>query len=193
MTGSGGAVDFDRSVSLLRHPESRTSPIRRIDVQVASNVAGIALRYRLTGDLQAVRWPAPAAPGRADRLWEHTCCEAFVSTGDGSAYREFNFAPSRQWAAYGFRRYREREAATIDLESPIVVARVGDDFELRVVLPLLAGDGGAVRIGLSAVIEADDGTMAYWALRHLPGRPDFHHPDTFTLMLDKPGVPGEHP
>jgi hypothetical protein len=38
-------------------------------------------------------------------------------------------------------------------------------------------------VGLSAVIEAADGALSYWALRHPAGRPDFHHPDCFALDL----------
>lgn len=37
--------------------------------------------------------------------------------------------------------------------------------------------------GVSAVIEEADGTKSFWALRHPPGRPDFHHPDCFQLEL----------
>jgi hypothetical protein len=40
-----------------------------------------------------------------------------------------------------------------------------------------------LRLGLSAVIEENDGTISYWALKHLPGKPDFHHPDSFALEL----------
>ena len=36
-------------------------------------------------------------------------------------------------------------------------------------------------IGLSAIIEEEDGTISYWALAHPPGRPDFHHPDCLAL------------
>jgi hypothetical protein len=39
-------------------------------------------------------------------------------------------------------------------------------------------------LGLSAVIEDLDGVLSYWALRHPPGKPDFHHPDTFALEID---------
>ena len=38
--------------------------------------------------------------------------------------------------------------------------------------------------GLSAVIEDPNGVLSYWALRHPPGKPDFHHPDTFALEID---------
>jgi hypothetical protein len=42
---------------------------------------------------------------------------------------------------------------------------------------------GARRLGLSAVIEATDGTISYWALAHPSDKPDFHHPDSFVLEL----------
>ena len=45
-----------------------------------------------------------------------------------------------------------------------------------------------LRLALSAVVEADDGTLSYWALRHPPGRPDFHHADGFVLRLEGPAA-----
>jgi hypothetical protein len=65
-------------------------------------------------------------------------------------------------------------------------------FELSVALDLshftdLPADA-AWRVGLSAVIEAKDGSFGYWALAHPPGRPDFHHDDCFALEL--PAVSG---
>jgi hypothetical protein len=38
-------------------------------------------------------------------------------------------------------------------------------------------------MGLSAVIEERDGMLSYWALRHAPGKPDFHRRDGFALEL----------
>ena len=44
---------------------------------------------------------------------------------------------------------------------------------------------GKLKLGLSAVIEGADGGLSYWALRHPPGKPDFHHPEAFVLELDE--------
>jgi hypothetical protein len=41
-------------------------------------------------------------------------------------------------------------------------------------------------VALAAVIEADTGELSYWSLQHAPGKPDFHHPDGFTLELSPP-------
>jgi len=52
---------------------------------------------------------------------------------------------------------------------------------LEATVPLRAD---ARRVALSAVIEAPDGALSYWALRHAPGKPDFHHAEAFALSLD---------
>ena len=44
-------------------------------------------------------------------------------------------------------------------------------------------------LAVSAVIEETDGTKSFWALRHPPGPPDFHHPDCFALTLPAPKSP----
>jgi hypothetical protein len=40
------------------------------------------------------------------------------------------------------------------------------------------------RLGVSAVIEESDGAKSYWALKHAPGKPDFHHADSFAYELN---------
>jgi hypothetical protein len=41
---------------------------------------------------------------------------------------------------------------------------------------------------LSALIEDQNGGKSYWALAHPPGKPDFHHADSFALEFS-PAVP----
>jgi hypothetical protein len=43
--------------------------------------------------------------------------------------------------------------------------------------------GGLWRLGVAAVIEETSGRKSYWALAHPPGKPDFHHPDSFAHVL----------
>lgn len=45
---------------------------------------------------------------RADELWQTTCFELFLRRPGEETYLEYNFAPSGQWAAYGFDAYRVR-------------------------------------------------------------------------------------
>ena len=51
--------------------------------------------------------PEAPEPGRKNDLWQTTCFEAFLRPSGGEAYREWNFAPSGQWAAYDFSAYRQ--------------------------------------------------------------------------------------
>jgi hypothetical protein len=36
---------------------------------------------------------------------------------------------------------------------------------------------------LSAVVEEENGTLSYWALKHPRDKPDFHCPDGFVFEL----------
>ena len=126
--------------------------------------------------------PETSEPVRADRLWETTCFEAFVKADEGDAYREWNFAPSGNWAAYDFSSYREGMAeAEIDA-SPYI--RLEDNFTWWSLGATIAVESDrAWQLGLSAVLEERDGTKSYWALAHPAEKPDFHHADCFTARL----------
>ena len=148
------------------------------------------VRYTIAGRLERVRVAEPRPPRPAHRLWEHTCCEMFVKLSGASAYHELNFAPSGEWAAYAFDRYRHGAQAAMDALGPEVnVRRLSGALELsaRMRLDRLspAYTSAKLAIALAAVIEDDDGTLSYWAINHPPGKPDFHHPDAFALELDE--------
>lgn len=142
---------------------------------------GLLLAYALQGDVRRLRLPAPTPPGPADGLWQHSCFEAFVGVAGEVAYREFNFSPSGQWAAYRFHNQRQRdlaaEAAASALEPGITLKVTDNRLTLRAWLPLhaLPAPHLACELGLSAVIETQEGQLSYWALRHPCERPDFHH------------------
>lgn len=143
----------------------------------------LLLQYELQGDVSRLRLPAPTRPGPADGLWQHCCFEAFLGVAGGLAYREFNFSPSGQWAAYRFHDQRQRdpaaEAATSHFEPGIKLNVTDTGLSLLAWLPLHALPvplpGQAWDLGLSAVIETLDGQLSYWALGHPGERPDFHH------------------
>jgi hypothetical protein len=119
---------------------------------------------------------------RTDELWRTTCFEAFLKAEGESAYREWNFAPSGNWAAYEFSDYREGMESA-DVAEPYV--RVEDNMTWWAVGATIAvpSDAGWL-LGLSAVLEEKDGTKSYWALAHPnPDKPDFHLPDCFTAKL----------
>ena len=175
--------------SLKIHPDSRCAAALDIEVHVArSRTKSLALRYIVTGDLTDLRMPAVTAPTRADGLWRHTCFEAFVRASPRTAYYEFNFAPSMQWAAYRFSAYRSGRADASDVGAPRFDARTsGTSYELQVAIEM--GQASELpndlpwQLALSAVVEETSGQVSYWALAHPPGQPDFHHSDCFALDL----------
>ena len=126
--------------------------------------------------------PHSAEPARADGLWRTTCCEAFLRAGDEAAYREWNFAPSGEWAAYDFAGYRDGMAEA-EVRPPYV--RFEDNFTWWTLGATIAVDAErSWQLGLSAVLEEKDGTKSYWALAHTPGdAPNFHHADCFAAKL----------
>jgi hypothetical protein len=171
-----------QAVPLVPHPAAPSTAAKSVVVHLRSEPNRLALRYVVTGAAYRLRIPAPRAPSRADGLWRHTCFELFV--GDPRArYREFNFSPSGEWAAYAFAGYRQGKAP-LDCEAPGITVRAsGSLLELVTAVPHEAH--GAVKLGLSAVLEDNEGALSYWALRHPSPRPDFHHADAFALDLDE--------
>lgn len=127
--------------------------------------------------------PDPSDPIRIDELWKTTCFEAFLRRSDGTAYREWNFAPSSQWAAYDFTDYREGMSAADIAAEPYI--RLEDNFTWWALGATIAVDAAAKwDLGLSAVIEESGGIKSYWAIAHPDGgKPDFHHPDCFAARL----------
>jgi hypothetical protein len=168
---------------LIYHPDSPPRSIDRVRVGFApSGYRSTVLEYRVFASGGLIL-PPPEGAKRRDRLWETTCFELFVHPEPDDPYLEFNFSPSRAWAAYQFQSYRK---GMRDL--PLAVPKI--DFwndvtgcSLRAELGLIAPWAWQCGIGLSAVIEEADGTKSYWALAHPRDKPDFHHPDCFALKL----------
>jgi hypothetical protein len=170
--------------ALACHPATPTTAVRRVDAAaILADGGALALRYVLAADMARLEVPQPRAPRRADGLWRHTCFECFVR-GVGSAYLELNFSPSGEWAAYAFDAYREPAPLPAAFDPRIAVSVSAEALELVATVPAEALPRAARRrIGLSAVVEETSGAIAYWALRHAPGKPDFHHEDAFALEV----------
>ena len=166
--------------------------VRSLDVSITQlPEGGFSFVYRLFGDMARLSIPQPRPTNETtepcEGLWEHTCFEAFIAVQGETAYREFNFSPSGQWAAYAFSTYRQAEESVLSLTPPVIISNLSaGGFVLSA---LLAPDAlptdsrqRPLRVGLCAVIESRD-TLGYWALHHATERPDFHHPESFTLIL----------
>jgi len=186
------SVALTSTTVLTRHLETPSRAVRKIEVSVDLTKTGkIALGYILHGALDRLLIPPLQTPCRRDGLWRHTCFESFIGVENSPAYFEFNFSPSAEWAAYAFRGYRDGgPIENDDLDPKIVVRREVETLDLSAVirldrLPAIQSDA-TLRLGLSAVIEESDGRLSYWALRHPPGKPDFHHSDAFALEIQRP-------
>lgn len=177
---------------LCSHPDTPQPAVTRIHIGIVVEQDGrLSLHYHLRGDLDRLRIPTAAQPAPADRLWAHTCFEVFIGSAGAAAYREFNFSPSGQWASYAFRAYRERDG---DAPAPAApqfdILRSGDLLMLSATLP--AGSLPAstpladLRLGLSTVVEAADGTLSYWALAHPAHKADFHDARGFCWTAANP-------
>lgn len=176
--------------NLTCHTETVSTAVRTLHVKVEPQPQGdLHLSYALTGDLAQIRIPAPQSPVAVDGLWEHTCFEVFVAVEGEAGYREFNFSPSGQWAAYAFGSYRVRSLWTAS-RAPVI--RFSQSNELLLLEAVIAAadlpqniTDKSLQLGLSTVIEANDGSCSYWALRHPESQPDFHHRAGFILSLNK--------
>ncbi len=126
--------------------------------------------------------PETDEPSRADELWRTTCFEAFLQQVGADSYREWNFAPSGNWAAYDFSAYRDGRTDAETTSPPYI--RVEDNltwWALGASIPVAAEPKWD--FGLSAVLEEKDGTKSYWALAHPSEKPDFHAPGCFIARL----------
>ena len=179
---------------LTCHPETYTPAVEEIEARVGwTQDNALTFTYALKGDLMRLRIPLPQPSLRANRLWQHTCFEAFVALKGKPEYHEFNFAPSGQWAAYSFQRYRKRTPFEDDIPAPkITVRNLADGLDLDAIVRLdslpITQPAACLQFALSAVIEDKSGMLSYWALKHPPGKPDFHHRDAFALDLHRPGM-----
>jgi len=191
-TGPQPSLGKEKGFVLMPHPDFPSHAIQSVivDVEEVGSRGLLRLTYRVANAVDAVLWPLPGRGGRADRLWEHSCFEAFVGRAGETGYTEVNLASSGQWAVYDFDGYRAgmRDVADMSFALGVGFGRDGIELSAGTHLPILC-HGREWELGLSAIIEAKDGTKSYWALTHAPGPPDFHNRDCFTARLAAPKRP----
>jgi hypothetical protein len=114
----------------------------------------------------------------------------FVRAEGTDAYHELNLSPSSEWAAYAFSRYREGTPLSGEgMDPQIAIESRPQRLDLYALVDLtrLSPDyrSARLRVALAVIIEEESGAYSHWALRHAPGKPDFHHQDAFALALDE--------
>ncbi|WOF44456.1 DOMON-like domain-containing protein [Sphingopyxis indica] len=175
---------------LICHPDTPADAVQAVWVEVSFSLGdGFALRFGVEGDVARVVLPPGEgalviADAPTDGLWQTTCFEAFLTEEGEADYTEFNYAPDGRWACYQFDDYRSL-ARTDELAPWEMTSERGEGLYILRVEPGILPDRGS-KLALAAVIEEIGGTRSYWALRHPPGKPDFHHRDCFALTLGAP-------
>ena len=178
--------------NLLCHTLTPAPMVSTVKADLCCDSEGnLLFSYYVSGDMARLRIPPPESEGQCDGLWEHTCFEAFIGIAGASAYREFNFSPSGQWAAYAFSSYRQPEKMDRMSLAPQITTRLtAGHLNLLALVSKDALPTGAgptyLQVGLSAIIESSDtldGSRSYWALQHPTAHPDFHHRDSFTFEI----------
>ena len=174
--------------NLMPHPSSTPGiPDLKVwaTVEHAASLAAVAttnIWYGVGASAERFMIPPAAEPKRADELWKSTCFEAFLRPLGEESYREWNFAPSGEWAAYDFTSTR---SGMSEAEAADPYVRMEDNFTwwaLGASIAVPADENW--ELGLSAVLEEKDGTKSYWALAHpKPEKPDFHDPGCFVARL----------
>ncbi|MFQ6537377.1 MULTISPECIES: DOMON-like domain-containing protein [Aphanothece] len=189
------------------HPFAPADPATSATASVATSVTAsislerpagrgpvLRLAFRLSWpDATALRLPPPAdPPGRRDGLWEHTCLECFLAAADEPAYWEINLSPGGDWNVYRLEAYRQGLQPDADYPAlPFTCRRSAAELEMALHCPLPAALHGvdALVWNPTAVLEASDGSLSYWAPRHASAAPDFHDR---TLWMRTP-PPGDAP
>ena len=170
------------SFSLQPHAKFAPAKVSATGVRLRLLPDGrLMLRYRVDG-ASLLALPEPRSPARRDGLWRETCCELFLYDGAGK-YREFNFAPSGQWAAYGFAGYRNGGHDYEPLRPPEISTDLGNSVFVLTAFIDARELAGATCAALSAVIVEAGGQTSYWALAHGVEKPDFHDPSCFRVRI----------
>ena len=172
-------------VELVCHPDTPSHAVTGIAVHATRTAEGkLALHYSISGQIAKLRVPPPGPARIGWKLWRHTCCELFAREKNAAAYREFKFSPSGEWTIYAFSKYREGGPLADESMNPQIAVQSGPGrLDLYALADLQDHGKTPLAVGLATVIEEESGSISYWALRHAPGKPDFHHASAFSLEL----------
>ncbi|MFN3883759.1 MAG: DOMON-like domain-containing protein [Rhodocyclaceae bacterium] len=175
--------------TLVGHLDNPQGYVERVGVTLLQKADGsLKLAYAIHCPAALMCIPTREAPAPDEALWQTTCCEFFVAADGSDGYREFNFSPSGQWAAYDFATYRQPLTGAPPPPAPLLWSGYQDGC-LRLdasLMPSALPAGRHLRCALAVIVEWHDGGLGYWALAHPEGKPDFHHPACFTLALARP-------
>ncbi len=176
-----------QSFSLIPSPGPNIPNIA-ITGTIARQNSVLTLHYSLTGDMKKIFLPSRSAhPCRKDELWKRTCFEFFLAVKDQPQYWEFNLSPSGDWNVYRMDAYRRigfREETSIQrLQFEVEKSERLFTLEAAIDLSPIPHMEQDLEIGVTTIIQTQDGNETYWALVHPAPQADFHKRESFTLAL----------
>ncbi|MFM9041400.1 MAG: DOMON-like domain-containing protein [Vulcanococcus sp.] len=147
----------------------------------------LRLRYQLQAPVDLVQLPGPVSqPKRRHELWQTTCFEAFIAVAGSPHYWEINLASTEDWNVYELDDYRtglkqeERvETITIQQQRDCSAGQLQLELSAQLKLDGILESGQQLEGSLTAVLDAGDHGLSYWALEHRGNEADFHRRDSF--------------
>ena len=176
-----------QAFTLKPFPSQETLPNCAIAGQVQRQTNHFNVTYQLSGDLESLALPELSpTPERCDGLWERTCFECFLGLQNAPVYWEVNLSPTGDWNVYHFDDYRQGWKRETAIASPIA-QRTDRADGLQVSLSLdispLVPARQPLQVGVTTVLQTQASQLSYWALTHPAAEADFHHRDSFVLVV----------
>ncbi len=162
------------------------------DINITGSISrkrnDLSIHYTLNGDINHISFVEPSAhPTRKDELWKSTCFEFFIAVPNQPEYWEFNMSTSGDWNVYHIDAYRRlgfREEALIQRLPFSVRKETGCvSVEASVDLSPIIQTENPIQVGITSIIQTDDGCETYWALTHPKPQADFHVRESFIIDL----------
>lgn len=179
---------MEHSFELIPFPDPGIPKIK-FTGSVVREGSVLTIRYAVSGAIEEVLFPhLNPQPGRRNDLWRNTCFEFFLAFPDQPQYWEFNLSPSGDWNAYRMDAYRQisLQEEELILGLRLDIRRNLECYHLECVAdisPILIAEK-PLQMGISSVIQTQDGHETYWALHHPSSQADFHQRESFILAME---------
>ena len=175
-------IESAMEIDLYAHPAAGALHIVDVSARLTRiGAATIDVQFRV--DAPGRRIALPSGTGeRRSGLWKSTCFELFIADPLTPQYREFNFAPGGDWAAYQFDAYRAGMRNEELPVPPLITAEWEAEVFVLTARLSLYELGADSPINFAAVIDEQDFHQSLWATDHAE-KPDFHARHCFGQKL----------
>lgn len=168
---------------------SQTGKIK-IYAEAFKSQAGLSVHFVIEDKNNLIYWgDENKASAREHGLWQTTCFEAFFGVTKSEAYWELNLGLGGSWNLYQFDSYRNTSEPREDARvMKIDFSKIQEEdhiIRLEIGIPIQSLNiKGKLEVGLCSVIEFKNKEKAYFAIKHVSDKPDFHQRDSFVCSLE---------